>query len=231
MDEFLKGIELMPPFTVIFRLSAATLAGFFIGLEREKQNQPAGLRTHMVLALGACLIMVLSLYIPLAFSKQYTMSDPARLAAQVISGIGFLGAGAIFRYGFNIKGLTTAAAIWTTSGIGLAFGAGFYFLGTLSTILLIIILYVFDRIEDFLFEQRKMRVLTVIFNAEKLKPKAVIDIVKKYDIRPKQPSITENVEQQTTEVVINCKIDDDFSIRELFEDIKSLGDMKTIRID
>ncbi len=231
MSEFLNGLDIFSPITIIMRLFCATFAGFLIGFEREKHNQPAGLRTHMVLSLGAALIMILSLYIPLAFMKDSPNADPARLAAQVISGIGFLGAGAIFRFGFNIKGLTTAASIWTTSGIGLTFGAGFYFLGFISTIILVVILYLFDILEDLIIEKRRARVLTIIFNSEAVRPKMVIEIVKTFNINPKQPSITENVEDNTTEIIINCRIDKKFSIRELFEGIKSLGNIKTLRIE
>ena len=231
MDDFYKGLDVMPPLIVLARILAATAAGFFIGLERERHHQSAGLRTHMVLALGAALMMILSMYIPFSFPGKGAMGDPGRLAAQVISGIGFLGAGAIFRYGFSIKGLTTAASIWTTSGIGLAFGAGFYFLGIVGTIVLFIILYLFDKIEDFLIEQKNIRLLTVIFHSDRLKPKAVIDVIKNSKIDFKQPSIIENIEENTTQVVINCNIDEDFSIRELFESIKSLGSIIKIRIE
>jgi putative Mg2+ transporter-C (MgtC) family protein len=143
------------------------LAGLVVGLERERHYQPAGLRTHMVLALGSSLIMILSIYLPLHYLDKFPGSDPTRISAQVISGIGFLGAGAIFRYGFNVRGLTTAASIWTISGIGLAFGAGLYLLGEIGTGLLIVILQGFDFIERKFFEQRDMRVLTVSFHSKR----------------------------------------------------------------
>ena len=231
MDELLNGLDIFPCHIIILRLFAAFLAGFLIGLEREKNNQPAGLRTHMVLALGASLIMLLSIYIPLSFAKQGSAADPGRMAAQVISGIGFLGAGAIFRYGFNVKGLTTAASIWTTSGIGLAFGAGFYFLGAVSTAFLILILASFGKVENFLIERSKMRVLTVIFDSTLLTAKRVIGIVKEFGIYNNQPSILENVENGTMEIVFNCRIEEEFSLRELFESIKAPGGIKSVRVD
>ncbi len=231
MIDSLTGLDIFSPVTVMVRLVVAMLAGFLIGVERERHYQPAGLRTHMVLALGSCLIMMVSLYIPMIFMKEHPNADPGRLAAQVISGIGFLGAGAIFRYGFTVKGLTTAASIWTTSGIGLAFGAGFYFLGLFSVLLLVVILQVFDVIEDRLFARKDMRILTVMINSARLSPKKVIESIKEFDIILKQVSITENVESGTTEIVINCRMDEDFSIRTLFEKIKSLKYIKTLRID
>ncbi len=216
---------------VLTRLAFATLAGFFIGLDRERHSQPAGLRTHMVICLGACLMMVLSVYVPIEYIQKGFSSDPTRLAAQVISGIGFLGAGAIFRFGFNVKGLTTAASIWTTSGIGLCFGAGYFFLGILSTIFLIIILYIFDKIEDHIIERRNWRIITVDFDSKNLSASKIIDSIKTCAANLKQPSIIENVEKNSTEIIVNCKIDEDLDIKDLFERIKSLGHIKTLKID
>ncbi|MBP3889343.1 MAG: MgtC/SapB family protein [Cellulosilyticum sp.] len=107
----------------IVRLTLATILGGVIGWEREHTNRPAGLRTHEVVCIGSTLCMILSEFI----SHQYsTTIDPTRIGAQVISGIGFLGAGTIIKEGFSVKGLTTAASLWCVSCIGIALGAGFY---------------------------------------------------------------------------------------------------------
>ncbi len=106
----------------VLRLIEAAILGGLIGLERERDNQPAGLRTHIILCLGSALIMEISLRV----GAGSPTSDPGRIAAQVVSGIGFLGAGAILRMGASVRGLTTAASIWTTAGIGLAVGAGYH---------------------------------------------------------------------------------------------------------
>lgn len=231
MNDFFTGLDVFSPLTIVTRLVFAMVAGFMIGYERETHNQAAGIRTHMVLCLGACLIMILSLAIPILFNRQHPNGDPARLSAQVISGIGFLGAGAIFRFGFDVKGLTTAASIWTTSAIGLAFGTGFYLLGSVSTVFLIVILKVFDRIEEWLVEKRKWRVLTVIFHSDMVSAHEIIKKAKEFDIEVKQVSLTENVEQKDTRVVINCRMEEDFSTRRLFDGIKSLGNIISLRID
>lgn len=231
MIDILTGQNLFSPLPVLIRLLFSILSGFLIGFERERQYQPAGLRTHMVLSLGSCLIMILSLYIPSVVIKEFPNADPGRLAAQVISGIGFLGAGAIFRYGFNVKGLTTAASIWTTSGIGLTFGAGFYLLGSISTILLIIILQVFDKMESILFNYRHMRILSVLFYSDKLDANLVIQTIKGFDLDIKNLSIFEDIAIETTEIIINCRMNNDFSMRQLFNSIKALGNIKTIKIE
>jgi putative Mg2+ transporter-C (MgtC) family protein len=231
MIDTLTGQDILSPLTIFARLSAAMLAGLAVGFERERHYQPAGLRTHMVLALGSSLIMILSIYLPLHYLEKFHGSDPTRISAQVISGIGFLGAGAIFRYGFNVRGLTTAASIWTISGIGLAFGAGLYTLGAIGTGLLIIILQGFDIIERKLFEQRDVRVLTVSFHSEEMDIKTVVREVKKFNITIRETSITELVESRTVEVKINCRIDKDFDVRRLFDRLRQLGGIKLLRLD
>src|SRR5690349_2341633 len=105
-----------------FALLLAVLLGGAIGLERELRGQAAGLRTHVLVCVGATLITLTSVEIGMDKSGTFH-GDPARLAAQIVSGIGFLGAGAILREGLSIRGLTTSASIWTTAGIGIAIGA------------------------------------------------------------------------------------------------------------
>ena len=107
------------------RLLIAALLGGAIGAERELNDQAAGLRTHMLLTIGACLFTVISAY---GF-RRGVGTDPSRLAAQIVTGIGFLGGGAIVRHGLTVKGLTTAASIWATASVGVAVGAGDYVLG------------------------------------------------------------------------------------------------------
>ena len=123
MLEALEGLREVTYLAVILRLVCAVLVGGLIGLERGMKNRPAGLRTYMLVCVGACLIMLTNQYL-------YQVSgngDPMRLGAQVVSGIGFLGAGTIIVTKHNqIKGLTTAAGLWAAAGVGLALGVGFY---------------------------------------------------------------------------------------------------------
>jgi len=122
-------------------LAAAAALGSMVGFERERLLWAAGIRTHMLVCVGSCLIMIVSAYgFAGVLGQEHTVLDPSRVAAQVVSGIGFLGAGSILARGEIIKGLTTAASIWTVAAIGLAIGGGLYFAGTASTILILIIL-------------------------------------------------------------------------------------------
>ncbi|MGE5327936.1 MAG: MgtC/SapB family protein [Deltaproteobacteria bacterium] len=112
-------------FEDFFKLLIACLLGGLVGYQRESSHRPAGLRTHILVCVGSALVMITSEYIFDVY-RGVTNLDPARLGAQVISGIGFLGAGTILRDGSTIKGLTTAAGLWAVSCIGIAIGAGFY---------------------------------------------------------------------------------------------------------
>ena len=130
---------------VVGRLAVAFVLGGLVGVEREIRNQPAGFRTHAILSIGSALIMLISIHGSLLYGPK--TSDPMRVAAQVVSGIGFLGAGAILRIGVSIKGLTTAASLWTTAAIGLACGAGFYWAALLTTLLVLFSLFLLGKME------------------------------------------------------------------------------------
>lgn len=116
-------------------------------MERETKHRPAGFRTHILVCMGSTTIMILSEYLFVKYHTLYGISsDPARMSAQVISGIGFLGAGTIVHYGSNVKGLTTAASLWAVAAIGLTVGAGFYSLAITVSVVLYITLLVFNKI-------------------------------------------------------------------------------------
>ncbi len=126
---------------LITRLLTAAALGSIIGFERERLLWAAGIRTHMVVCVGSCLIMIVSAFgFADSLSSKNVVLDPSRVAAQVVSGIGFLGAGAILARGEIVRGLTTAASIWTVAAIGLAVGGGLYFAASASTGIIIVIL-------------------------------------------------------------------------------------------
>lgn len=148
---------------ILLRLGLAALLGMIIGYERERQNQPAGLRTHAILAIGSCLAMTISINIAMQFYPYVPNGDPGRIAAQVVSGIGFLGAGAILRYGTNVKGLTTATSLWTIAIVGLAVGAGHYFSAVGTTAALLIVLVILNLLEKRLI--RSYQTISVLVTA------------------------------------------------------------------
>jgi len=139
-----------------FRLIAATVLGGIIGFEREASGKEAGFRTYSLVCIGAALVMIISIQI-FDIYKGAAGIDPSRIAAQVVTGIGFLGAGAIIRSPQGISGLTTAAGIWTASGIGLACGLGLFKLAIASTLLVLFILVVLAKVDWVLIEHKKRR--------------------------------------------------------------------------
>jgi len=140
---------------IIIRLTLSVLLSGLIGLERQLHRRTAGLRTHILVCLGSCLIMLTSIYVFDIYNKIASM-DPARIAAGVITGIGFLGAGAIMREQTEIKGLTTAASLWVVAGIGLAIGVGFYSAGIFTAILALITLFFLRRLEGMMLFRKKI---------------------------------------------------------------------------
>ena len=135
------------------RLMLAMVLGGIIGLEKKKKNHSAGFRTHILVTVGSCIFMLVSVSMPVIITAMpngtVNNADPGRIAAQVVSGIGFLGAGAIIQAkGRRIHGLTTAASLWVVAAIGLAVGAGLYLTSIIATIMLLIILTSFSRLEN-----------------------------------------------------------------------------------
>ncbi len=131
---------------MIVRLLLTLLLSGLIGLERQAHRRDAGLRTHILVALGSCLIMLTSLYVFDIYKSQVSL-DPARIAAGVVTGIGFLGAGTIIRESDGVRGLTTAASLWVAAGLGLAVGVGFCKIAVYTTILVLIVLHFLRFIE------------------------------------------------------------------------------------
>jgi putative Mg2+ transporter-C (MgtC) family protein len=136
-----SGGDMMADTEMLIRLVTAAALGSLIGFERERLLWAAGIRTHMLVCVGSCLIMIVSQYgFANVLTQQNVVLDPSRIAAQVVSGIGFLGAGAILARGEIVKGLTTAASIWTVAAVGLAVGGGLYLAASASTVIILIIL-------------------------------------------------------------------------------------------
>ena len=136
---------------IVFRIAAAFGAGVLLGLERQFHRQPAGLKTVILVCVGSALLMLLSLMMAGDFTDgplPFTPGDPGRIAAQVVSGIGFLGAGAILRQGLNVKGLTTAATMWFAAAVGLACGAGKFFPAAVSLLVALCTLILMEKIEE-----------------------------------------------------------------------------------
>ncbi len=145
---------MLSDFEIITRLLITFFLSGLVGLERQVHRRSAGLRTHILVGLGSCLIMLTSLYV-FDIYKDKVALDPTRIAAGVITGIGFLGAGAIIRDKESIKGLTTAASIWVVSGLGLAVGTGFIRTAIYTTVLVLIVLHLLRYLDSLIFKVQK----------------------------------------------------------------------------
>ena len=145
---------------ILIKLILACILGGVIGFEREHMNRPAGFRTHILVCVGSALIMVTSQYIFETYAGR-TNIDPARLGAQIVSGIGFLGAGTIIRDGFNVRGLTTAASLWAVSAVGIAVGIGFYEGAVIATALIFVTLILLKKIEWNISKSKRHSILFI----------------------------------------------------------------------
>ncbi|HRP84431.1 MAG TPA: MgtC/SapB family protein, partial [Saprospiraceae bacterium] len=157
---------------ILLRLVLASLFGAAIGLERERKTLAAGLRTHMMVCVGACLIMLVSSFgFADILGTPNVMLDPSRIASQVVSGIGFIGAGTIlFMKQGTVHGLTTASGLWTVAAIGLATGGGMYFAAGVTTAIALIILWGLQQLEHIYSRRYKNKILKIVIPSENHTP-------------------------------------------------------------
>ncbi len=170
----------------LLRLLVAALAGSLVGLERERLQWAAGLRTHMLVSVGSCLIIIVSAY---GFSDvlgSHVVLDPSRIAAQVVSGIGFLGAGTILLRGEVVKGLTTAASLWAVAAIGLAIGSGLYVAGLATTLIVLVILAGIKPIEERVRERTQIRQVLISAQRDSMSLATLHDVIGGRAARVKQ---------------------------------------------
>jgi putative Mg2+ transporter-C (MgtC) family protein len=190
---------MISPGEVILRLVLAAVLGGAVGFEREIHGRPAGIRTYLILSLGSALIMIISEYLLVSFEGvppgAIVQVDPGRIAAQAVTGIGFLGAGVIIRYKDTIRGLTTAACVWTACAVGLAVGAGFYIFGAFVTFLT-----VFALVGIKAFERRLpkdwFKEISVVSEDVPGVLKRIQDIIVSHDYEVLNSAVTKNLEKK-----------------------------------
>jgi putative Mg2+ transporter-C (MgtC) family protein len=213
---------------ILIRLALASLFGALIGLERERKDWAAGLRTHMLVSVGSCLIMIVSAFgFADILGTEHVSLDPSRVAAQVVSGIGFIGAGTIlFLKQGAVRGLTTAAGLWTVAAIGLATGGGLYFAAGATTIIALIILWVLQPIERAYSKRFKHKTLRVVTTLDADTTSLLNDLFNRF-----QPKITDfSLNRLGDEFVYQMKIDNSNldSIDDLLHELKKNSSVKEI---
>lgn len=209
---------LITDYEIAFRLLTASVFGGIVGFERERNDSPAGFRTHILVSLGAALIMIISMYGFAGFDS--VNKDPARLAAQVVSGIGFLGAGTILRDKTSVKGLTTAASLWVVSAIGLAAGAGLYFSAFIATILVFLTLE--RSVETYFF--RNSQILNIVAVNGTCTVKEINHTLESHSIIPQNISMT-ILKEEENKTYFEFKIRTPFrniNIQKTIEDINEI---------
>ena len=177
--------------TSVLRLVVSFMAGMLVGIEREAHSQPAGLRTHILISIGSTLGMLLSIYIPQTFTD-FQNGDPGRIAAQVVTGIGFLGAGAILRFGFNVKGLTTAASIWAMAMLGLAIGAGLFRISAVALAIILFSLSIMDLLEKRFFQDKLFKRIEVVVRKKTSGFSEIRNVITSLKIRVHEVDIRKN---------------------------------------
>ena len=216
---------------IILRILLGAALGAVIGFERERDNQPAGLRTHMILVIGATLAMVLSVNLGYLFARPGTPADPARLAAQVISGIGFLGAGAILRYGFNVKGLTTATSLWTMAIVGLAVGAGYYLIGVITTALMLLVLGLLNVIENRWVRTSISRYISLQADYRKGVVKEIRLLVNEFSDSLLSFTIQKHVKNKRIRIQIVARIPKDQILEELVDGLSDIEGVRSLKVE
>jgi putative Mg2+ transporter-C (MgtC) family protein len=216
---------------IILRILLGALLGAVIGFERERDNQPAGLRTHMILVVGATLAMVLSINLGYLYARPGTPADPARLAAQVISGIGFLGAGAILRYGFNVKGLTTATSLWTMAIVGLAVGAGYYLIGVVTTAIMLVVLGLLNIIENRWVRTSVSRFISIQASYHKGVVKNIRQLVNEFSDDLVSFNIQKHVKDKRIRIQVVARISRDQDLEELVDAISDVDGVRNLKVE
>ena len=215
--------------TIIFRILLSTILGGLLGWERETRRQPAGLRTHMVISAAACLLMLISIYIPQTYSN-YSNVDPGRIAAQVVSGIGFLGAGAIFRLGGSTHGLTTAATIWAVAAVGLSVGVGMYEAAIVVTLLLLFVLAILDKVGRRFVIGGSLKTLKVSFQSAKIETTKVFAILEEHQINIRNINVVQSKDKQNSKIKLYVFVPDKLNVKQLYKDLNELENIGEISL-
>jgi putative Mg2+ transporter-C (MgtC) family protein len=210
------------------RLCLAAFLGGLVGLEREVHSQPAGLRTHMVVSLGSCLMMLVSLYMA---QLGPTPGDPGRIAAQVVTGIGFLGAGAIMRFGMSVKGLTTAACLWTVAGIGLAAGCGYWKAAVATTLLTLGATFLLQKVEKSFFQARSYRKFVVHAKDTPGLVGRLEEIIEKASMGIREVDIQRDLVEKKLQVSILASCPENADVDKLSSAFSTLSEVEKVEID
>lgn len=205
-------------------LIAAVLSGL-IGYEREVHGRLAGFRTHILVGVGSALMMLTSMYI-FDIYRGHAAVDPGRIAAQVVSGIGFLGAGTIIRFKASVRGLTTAASLWTVAGLGLAVGAGMYTPAAFTTLLVLAALFFLNRVERVMIRRDWYKALEIETKAGASQLQEIRALLSEYDVEVKDFDVKKSLSSEDLIIKISLKLLTSEQDNEIISKIRGLDGVK-----
>jgi putative Mg2+ transporter-C (MgtC) family protein len=220
---------LLTEYDIVLRLILGFLAGAIIGFERSIRHQVAGLRTHILIALGATLLMLLSIWLPQTYTGKKN-GDPGRISAQVVSGIGFLGAGAIIRLGNNVRGLTTAASLWFVAAVGLAVGGGMFIAAGVAEALSLITLILLGILEKRVFPTERFKLLEISYKNNSPDTKETLDLIRAEGLQVQSVDVNQGSKDKGTKLRLLVRIPSTADIATLAREIKSSGNVGKVEI-
>lgn len=220
---------IVDPYTASVRLAISFVLGAIVGVERQFRRRDAGMRTFTLICMGSAAAMLISIWIPQSY-PDFLNGDPGRIAAQVLTGIGFLGAGAIIQSHGSVHGLTTAACIWVMAVIGLAVGAGMYMAASITTGFTLFILISLERLEKRMYLDGVNKILTISCNTATPELKRIRDILETRNIFIVSLSYEHNYENNISVITYKVNVKSKSSYSELFSEIRKLGYISQIRL-
>lgn len=228
IDDILHN-TVITPYTAAIKLLVSFFLGAIIGVERQFRRREAGMRTFTLICMGSTAAMLVSIWIPQVY-PHFLNGDPGRIAAQVLTGIGFLGAGAIMQSHGSIYGLTTAACIWVMAVIGLAVGAGMYMPAFMATMLTLFVLISLEKLEKKMFLNGVNKMLTITCSTATPDLKAVRKILEDKNIYIVSVSFETLYEEDKSVIVYKVNVKAISSYTDLFNNIRQLGFVSQIRL-
>lgn len=213
---------------MLLRIFLSAIAGFILGIERKIHLQNAGLRTHILICLASTLMMLTSIYVPEIYAPG--RGDPSRIAAQIVSGIGFLGAGAILHQGLNISGLNSAATVWITAGIGIAIGCGMLLVAFVCVALCVLIMCSMALFEAKFFPAGKQKHLILIFANDNLDFSALQKLIESYGLIIMNVDFSRDMTETRFRLTYTVKAPNNLDIISLTNNLQNIGSVEKIKM-
>ena len=231
---YIKSPEFLNQAELFLRILISIVSGLVIGYERTNRGKDGGVRTHTIVAIASCLMMIISQYGFSDFFGKFTNAnvdlrlDPSRVAAQIVSGVGFLGAGMIFIQKNTVTGLTTAAGIWATAGIGMALGCGMYFMGIVCTVLIVMLQWLLHKSPRFgHMTNEKELSFVMVDNSESMA--YLMDIMKRHYVFASEINYNKK-KDGLVEVVIIAQCDSKKNMLSMLEELYNYEDIKSLNM-